>query len=127
MNKHLFTFRIKDNKFCSYYFTEEETIMHIFVYCPKIKILWNELKLYLNDSIYIPTLNPQSAIFGFFQVDPNLVLILNYILLLFKYYIYITRDSHKLSLAALIKMIRKVYFLGKIISEKNTKRFEKMF
>jgi len=86
------------------------------------------LKVYFDDILHIPTLDPQSAIFGFLQVDPNFILVLNHILLIFKYYVYITRDSHKLSLTALIKALKKVYVLEKKFSAnsvKKTKRFHK--
>ena len=104
LNKHLLLFGKKDNKFCSYCLTEEETISHIFATCHKTSSLWNKLKFCLKNSVHIPEFNPQSAIFGFLQVDPHFVLILNHIVLLFKYYVYFRKDSNKLSLAALIKI-----------------------
>ena len=39
LNKHLFLFGKKDNKFCSYCLTEEETISHIFATCQKTSSL----------------------------------------------------------------------------------------
>ena len=124
LNKHLFLFRKKDNKFCSYCLTEEETITHIFATCQKTNILWNDLRYHWNNIIHIPALNPQSAIFGFFQVDQQEFLILNHILLLFKYYVYLTRDSNKLSLVALIKSIKKVYLLEKKLSANNERKLK---
>ena len=122
LNKHLFIFRKKENKFCSYCLTEEETTRHIFAICQKTNCLWNELRLCLNNIIHIPALNPQSAIFGFFQVDRQEILILNHILLIFKYYVYISRDSNKLLLAALMKQIKKVYLLEKKLSENDERK-----
>ena len=122
LNIHLFLFGKKDNKFCFYCLTEEETISQIFATYQKTSSLWNELKFCLKNSIHIPTLNPQSAIFGFLQVDPHFLLILNHILLLFKYYVYIKRDSNKLSLAALIKSIKKYLLTGKKLSANDEKK-----
>ena len=122
LNKHLFLFKKKDNKFCSYCFTEEETVSHIFATCKKTNGLWNELNLSLNNDMHLPALSPQSAIFGFFQDDQHVHLILNHILIIFKYYVYITRDSNKLSLGALKKNIKKVYQLEKKVSENDEKK-----
>ena len=67
--------------------------------------LWSDLKDYCQYSFDLPILNPQSATFGFFKFDPNLVILFNHILLLYKYYIYSSRDSSKLSFTALLKNI----------------------
>ena len=91
---------------------EEETINHIFINCQKSNGLLIDLKLFFDNNIHFPELDPQSAIFGFSQVDHDCFLILNHILLLFKHYVYISRDSHKLSLAALIRNIKKVFALN---------------
>ena len=64
-------------------------------------------------SFDLPILNTHSATFGFFESGPDLIILLNHILLLYKYYIYSSRDSSKLSFAALLKNIKKVFNLGK--------------
>ena len=64
-------------------------------------------------SFDLPILNTHNATFGFFEIDPDLIILLNHILLLYKYYIYSSRDSSKLSFAALLKKIKKVFNLGK--------------
>ena len=46
-------------------------------------------------------------------MDLDLVIFLNHILLLCKYYIYSSRDSSKLSFAALLKNVKKYFDLGK--------------
>ena len=105
LNKQLFIFNKKDTKLCSYCKLQDETINHIFVECKFAIKLWSDLRHYCQSSFVIPILNPQSAIFGFFETDPDLVILLNHILLLYKYYIYSSRDSSKLSFKALLKNI----------------------
>ena len=90
---------------------QDETINHIFVECKFAIKLWSDLRHYCQSSFVIPILNPQSAIFGFFETDPDLVILLNHILLLYKYYIYSSRDSSKLSFKALLKNIKIVMWL----------------
>ena len=75
------------------------------------------MRHYCQRSFVIPILNPQSATFGFFEIDPDLVILLNNILLLYKYYIYWSRDSSKLSFAALLKSVKKVFVLEKKIRQ----------
>ena len=117
LNKQLFIFNKKDTKLCLYCRLQDETINHIFVECKFAIKLWSDLRHYCQSSFVIPILNPQSATFGFFEIDPDLVILLNNILLLYKYYIYWSRDSSKLSFAALLKSVKKVFVLEKKIRQ----------
>ena len=105
LNEQLVIFNKKDSKLCSYCRLQDETINHIFVECKFAIKLWSDLRHYCQRSFVIPILNPQSATFGFFEIDPDLVILLNHILLLYKYYIYSSRDSSKLSFKPLLKNI----------------------
>ena len=87
--KHLYISKLRDTKLCSFCSWEDETIFHLFANCSKSKTLWNSLKEFFKDIINLPSLTTQSAIFGFLQTDQELFLILNYLLLLFKYYLYV--------------------------------------
>ena len=94
LNEKLFIFNKKDTKLGSYCRLQDETIF--FVECE------SDLRHYFQCSFDLPTLNPQSATFGFFEIDPDLV---SRIPLLYKYRICLSRDSSKLSFAALLKNI----------------------
>ena len=59
-----------------------------FVECKFAIKLWNDLRHYCQCSFDISISNPQSANFGFLEIDPDLVILLNRKLLLYKYYIY---------------------------------------
>ena len=65
---------------------EEETTIHLFHICKKI--LWMQLTSHLKRDLNLPHLIPQSAIFGFLDISNKNFLIVNHLLLLFKYYIY---------------------------------------
>ena len=90
LNKQLFTFNKKYTKLCSYCRLQVLT-NPIFVKCKFAIKLWSDLKDCCQCSFDLLILNPQSANFGFFEIDPNLLIILNHILLLYKYYIYSPR------------------------------------
>ena len=125
INKQLFIFNKKDTKLCLYCRLQDETINHIFVECKFAIKLWSDLRHYCQRSFVIPILNPQSATFGFFEIDPDLVILLNHMLLLYKYYIYSSRDSSKLSFEALLKNILNIFVLEK--KTKENKRKTKAF
>ena len=103
LNKHLYIFKLSDTKLCSFCNQEDETVIHLFANCSKSKTLWNSLKEFFKDTINLPSLTPQSAIFGFLQTDQELFLILNYLLLLFKYYLYIMKKRKDFSAKSRVK------------------------
>ena len=122
LNKHLFMYRKKDTKHCSFCKLQDETINYLFVECNYSKNLWRDLKTYCQPSFSLPFLCPQSATFGFSDIDLHSSLLLNHISLLYKHYIYYSRDSAKLSLAALTRFIKKVYVMEKRLSFENEKK-----
>ena len=122
LNTQLFIFDKKDTKLCSYCILQDETTNHIFAECKFAIKLWSDLKDYCQYSFDLPILNPQSATFGFFKIDPDLVILLNHLLLLYKYCIYSSRDSSKLSLAVLLKNMKKFFDLEKKISSGNERK-----
>ena len=128
LDKHLYIFKLSDTKLCSFCNQEDETVIYLFSNCSKSKTLWNSLKEFFKDTINLPSLTyPQSAIFGFLQTDQELFLTINYLLLLFKYYIYVSRCSKTISFTALKINIKKAYS-GKNLSkydEKNKRFFLK--
>ena len=122
LNKQLFIFGKHDTKFCSFCNQEDETVIHLFADCSKTKTLWIHLKTYFQHSLELPSLCPQSAVFGFLQADRNVFLTLNHLLLLFKNYIYMSRSSRSISLSGLLKIIKKVCILEKSYSKYSDKK-----
>ena len=122
LNKHLYIFKLSDPKLCCFCSHEDETVIHLLANCSKSKTLWNSLKEFFKGIINLPSLTPQSGIFGFLQTDQELFLILNYFLLLFKYYLYVSRCSKTISFAALKTNIKKTYILEKNLSRYDEKK-----
>ena len=122
LNKHIFIFKLSDTKLCSFCNQEDETDINLFANCSKSKALWDRLKKHFKDTINLPWLKAQSAIFGFLQTDKELILILNYLLLLFKYYWYVSRCSKTTSFAALKTNIKKPYILKNNLSKYDEKK-----
>ena len=86
-----------------FYKCDEEATIHLFHICRKTQALWAQLTSHLNRHHNRPHLTPQSAIFGFLDISSKDYLIVNHLLLLFKYYIYNARDQKQLVFEALMK------------------------
>ena len=109
LNKALFKFGKVHSPLCSFCKTEDETVIHLFHNCHKIKEIWKNLRTHFLPRIDIPLLSPQSAIFGFLIDDTNEnCLIINHLLLIFKFYIYKERENGNLLFPVLMKRITKV-------------------
>ena len=50
--------------------------------------IWNQVQAYFTDCLHFSKLTPQTAIFGFHDIDSDAFLIQNHILLLLKLCIY---------------------------------------
>ena len=107
LNNMLFRFKKVDSPLCSYCNEEEETLLHLFHSCLKIKQLWNRLRLYFSQFINIPLCTPQSSILGIFDNNQHSELI-NHLLLIFKFYIYSTRNNKQLNFDNLMITIKKI-------------------
>ena len=85
LNKMLFKYGKSGSPLCSFCNVKEETPYHLFYECSHTISLWNQLRHFLSNSLNIPLLTPQSAIFGFINQKENF-LIINHLLLIFKFY-----------------------------------------
>ena len=74
--------------------------------------------------LIIPPITPQSAIFGFIDHKVNCHLI-NHILLIFKYYVYETRENGSLDLKVLKRNIHKIKKYRKTNKSQQTRKKKK--
>ena len=122
VNKMLFKFGKVISPRCSFCKLHEETIIHLFYDCLIVKRIWNQLKSILSNNINFPISTPQSAIFGFWDLDTNEHLILNHLLLIFKMYIYNARTTGYLNISHLLIYIKDI---KKKLCENDAKRRKK--
>ena len=129
LKKKLFQFGKTQSPLCSFCHAEVETTLHIFHKCSATKILWNRLLLFFEKDLDFPDLITQAALFGFVnESDNNLNILQNHILLIFKLYVYQSREIRVLNLNSLIKNATKVKKLERKIAsvcEKKTIQFNK--
>ena len=100
--------------------------MHLFYDCLIFKELWNQLKSILSNNLNFPISTPQSAIFGFWDLDTNEHLILNHLLLILKMYIYNARSTDYLNISHLLVYVKGMKDTEKKLCESNGKRKKKL-
>ena len=105
LNKKLFKFRKSTSPLCPFCKLSDETVLHLFYECNITLNLWNELVLFFENELNLFDLTPQAAFLGFLgflNVDPELLLIQNHLLLIFKIYISNSRKSELLKTKSLL-------------------------
>ena len=107
-NDMLFKFTKIDSPSCYFCEDEPETLEHFFFYCSKVRAFWEEVNLLLNSQGMIcRSFNFRYILFRVLDTVSNEIL-LNYIVLKSKHFIYRTKlNKTSLSLTLLIEKIRK--------------------
>ena len=121
-NDMLFKFRKTDSPLCYFCETEPETLEHFFFYCSKVRAFWEEVNLLSNSQGMIcRSFDIRDILFGVLDIVSNEIL-LNYIVLESKHFIYRTKlNKTSLSLTLLIEKIRKTFQIERHIAKKNNK------
>ena len=105
LNKMLFMFGKSDSSLCSFCKMIDETPLYLFLL--KTKLLWDQLKEFIsNETLSFPSLTPQSAILGHIDLSDDYLLI-NHIILIYKFYIYNSRNRGYLNIEHLKAIIDK--------------------
>ena len=122
LNKQLFLFNKVTSPLCSICNNEDETPTNLFFTCSFTNSLRKQLQNALLNILVLSNLTPQSAIFGFSNIEKEHYLVINHLLLIFKLYIYKDRNCKRLNLQSLKRKIVKVYNIEKDIAQKNTNK-----
>ena len=128
LNKTLHNFGIKPSPLCSFCNLYNETPYHMFYECDCVKCLWSDLVQCFQNNLILPTLTPQTAIFGFLDytnndsIFENNKCLSNHILLIFKLYVYKSREKKLLNINNLIAEIQKIKRIEKEIALPNSKK-----
>ena len=109
LNKKLFVFRKKNTPLCSFCNKEEETPLHIFTECTYVIYLSQQLATFFKNNLILPALTPQTALLGLWSDNANHdEPIINHFLLIFKLYVYNSREKHRLSIMDLLTNIKEI-------------------
>ena len=66
LNKKLFFFKKSNLLLCSFCNEKDETVFHLYFYCPNVRNCWNKLKFYLPEDLMLPPQRLEAAVFGHF-------------------------------------------------------------
>ena len=102
-----------------------ETSQHLFYECIYTQHLWNHIYLCVSGKIALPALTPQSAIFGFTDVLDQNYIIVNQLLLIFKYNVFNSRANNTLSFQSLKCAISYIKYIEQTISKNNLNKKRK--
>ena len=82
--------------------------MHLFYRCRKTSILWRPLQELFSTALDLPSISPQSAIFGFLDDTLERKPLVNYISLIFKNYLYKATENKDLNFKILKNYLTKI-------------------
>ena len=83
--------------------------------------MWNQLRFYLSEKVALPVLNRQSPIFGFTDVLGHNYLLVNHLLLIFKYNADNSSVNNTLSFQSLKCVISQIKYIEETMSENDVK------
>ena len=121
LNKKLYLVGITKSPLCSYCNTNDETPIHLFCECNSTKSLWLQLNRHFHSDLKFPELTPQTAILGIFNDSVSNIHLINHILLLFKLYIYRSRNKYRLNINEHLANILNIKKLENVTAFSNVK------
>ena len=110
LNNRLSLFGLATTSNCSLCGAHEENFNHLFVECSFTTALWHDLTSYF-PPLAFPALNSQSVHLGYLDDKLPNFLLLNHLLLIFKIYVYNSKDVKTVSFVALLARIEKNFNL----------------
>ena len=121
LNSHLFHWKIRNDNMCSFCDSAKETLMHFFVECPQVEIMWSQLSDYISQHSG-KSIQVTKATILLNTVDKNASNIANFLALLLKQYLYRQRCGKKrLQFKEFIAYVKEVEHTEKYIAIKNNK------
>ena len=97
----------------------------LFYECIYTQHLWNHIQIYISGKTALPGLTPQSPIFSFTDALDQNCIIVNYLLLIFKYNVYNSRVNKTLNFQSLKNAISQIKYIEQKISESDLNKKEK--
>ena len=117
-NNMLFKFKKVDSPLCDFCEKELETTEHLFFHCAKVSMFWDDLKVLLNSLNITIRLDIKNVLFGFLDTD-NMSILVNYILLESKYFIYRCKSNKSsLCIRLLVDKFKKTFQTERFIAKK---------
>ena len=97
LNDRLYKMGIVQTPLCSLCKQEKETVIHLLCQCHVTRQLWCSLSGWLQGVLRLPPLEPVTAILGSWDLEHEANVLLNHLMLLFKYFIYRCRNIRNMN------------------------------
>ena len=123
----LFKFEIVSCSLCSFCNSEEEAPFHVFHDCTHTQNLWDQLQTHISENLVVPCLTPMSAMFGFINTQQENCVIINHLLLIFKFNVYKSRDLKTLNFLRLKSDIIKIRQIEENLCRNDIQKQRKYF
>ena len=121
LSKTLFRFKKVKSPLCFFCKSAEETAVHLFNSFSLSQSIWSQTQVLFSNYFTIPIISPESAILGFLQeIQDQHNIIINHILLIYKHYVYLSRNSESLNF---IIGLKNCILETKILEEKKISTF----
>ena len=122
LNERLYKFNVVTSPLCSFCKEKNESVSHLFCYCPETRRLWHQLQKWFPDYSNLPHLEPQMIILGIWNDDKPDKILINHMILLFKRYIYLKKeDQNGLSLRGLTAFFKMIEIIERRIAQERDK------
>ena len=112
LSNRLFKMGYAESPLCSLCKRENETVSHLFCNCIFTQQLWKKLQVWVTGYLILPASEPSIVILGVWNIKNENNLLVNHVVLLFKYFIYKNRTNrHAINIHALknyIKFLQKI-------------------
>ena len=111
--------------FCNLF---DETPYYMIYECDHVKCLWSDLVQCFQNNVILPTLTPQTAIFGFLDytnndsIFENNKCLSNHFILIFTLHVYKSSEKKLLNINNLLTEIGKIKRIEKEIALPNSKK-----
>ena len=92
LNDRLYKMKIVQTPLCSLCKQEKETVIHLFSQCHVTRQLWCSLSGWLQGVLSVPPLDPAAGMLGCWDLENEANILLNLLILLFKYFVYRFRN-----------------------------------
>ena len=112
---------------CSFCNSEEETPFHVFHDCTHTQNLWDQLQTHISENLVVPCLTAMSAMFGFINTQQENCVIINHLLLIFKFNVYKSRDLKTLNFLRLKSDIIKIRQIEENLCRNDIQKQRKYF
>ena len=123
LNRRLYLMKKVESPLCSMCDTKEETPVHMTVYCRYSKKLWKDINERLGSQLSLSDLTEETVYLGWLSTGQRSQLI-NFIILLYKYYLYTVRKNvSKVCISAFKWYAKYTQTIEKVIA-KNMARYK---